>query len=187
MMRFALMKNKNVCLYLLALAVCFLIGCGAVLALSYMDSHEYAPLEGGKAVEFTDCGFTMSMPEDYRVFDQTQASLDAGNDVLYAGRLGKDDTVLHLYCYENTAGDDLAAHDPQDVVTHYMSAGAAEVRMRDFGGRPFICYRAEVLAEDKGFQIWDAYETWNPRVQIVFETQAAPRDVLPILATIQFD
>ena len=181
------MKRKHILLYLLALAAAFIIGCGAVAALFYMDSHEYTPLEGGQSVSFADFGFSLSVPEDFRIFDETQARLDAGNDVLYAGRLGKDDTVLHLYCYENTEGDDLAAHDPQDVVTHYMSAGAAEVRMRDFGGRPFICYRAEVLAEDKGIEIWDAYETWNPRVQIVFETQAAPRDVLPILATIQFD
>ena len=181
------MKNKNVRLYLLALAVCFLIGCGAVLALSYMDSHEYAPLEGGKAVEFTDFGFTMSVPEDYRVFDQTQASLDAGNDVLYAGMIGQGDHLLYLYCYENTVGDNLQDHSPKDVVAHYMNAGATDVRMREFDGVPFICYHAEVTAEEGETQRWYSYETWNGREQIVFETQSAPADILPILATIDFE
>ena len=180
------MKNKNVRLYLLALAACFLIGCCAARVLSYMDSHEYAPLEGGKTIEFADFGFTMSLPEDFRVFDQTQASLDAGNDILYAGMLGQGERLLNLYCYENAMGDHLAAHDPQDVVTHYMNAGATEVRMREFGGRPFICYRAAVVTEEGETQRWDSYETWNERVQIVFETQSSPADILPILATIDF-
>jgi len=181
------MNRKNVIRYCLALAACFLIGCGAVLALSYIDSHEYAPLEGGTPVEFADFGFTLSVPEDFRVFDQTQASLDAGNDVLYAGMLGQDENVLHLYCYENAMGDNLAGHDPQDVVTHYINAGATDVRMREFGGEPFICYRAEIITEEGEAQRWDSYETWNEHVQIVFETQSAPASVLPILATIDFE
>ena len=180
------MKKNDVIRYCLALAACFLIGCGAVLALSYMDSHEYTPLEGGKSVEFADFGFTLSVPEEYRVFDQTQASLDAGNDVLYAGMIGQGEDLFYLYCYENAVGDSLADHKPGDVVAHYMNAGAADVRMREFDGVPFICYRAEILTEEGETQRWDSYETWNERVQIVFETQTAPASILPILATIDF-
>lgn len=180
------MNRKNVLYYLLALAAAFVIGCGGALLLRYIDAHEITPLEGGKAIDFADFGFAMNVPEDFRVFDETQASLDAGNDVLYAGTIGQGEDILHLYCYENAIGDDLANHKAQDVVTHYMSAGATEVRMRAFGGRPFICYRAEVVTEEGETQIWDSYETWNERVQIVFETQTAPDRVLPILATIFF-
>ena len=66
-----------------------------------------------------------------------------------------------------------------------MSAGATQVRMRDFGGRRFICYRAAVLGPD-GEESWDSYETWNKHVQITFETRMPPAKVLPILATIEF-
>lgn len=186
-MKRGFMNKKNVLLYMLALIAAFVVGCGGAFILRYIDEHEITPLEGGKTIEFADFGLSMSIPEDFRVFDETQASLDAGSDVLYAGRIGQGEDILHLYCYENAIGDDLANHKTQDVVAHYMSAGATQVRMREFGGVPFICYRAEVLTEEGETQIWDSYETWNARVQIVFETQTAPNAILPILATIDFD
>lgn len=180
------MNRKAVFQYVLALAAAFMLGCVGTLALSYIDRHEIAPLEGGRSVAFSDFGFSLSVPDDAVVLDQTQESLEGGNDVLYAGTITSDEDILYLFIYENAAGDDLAAHEQQDVVTHYMSAGATDVRMRKFGGRPFICYRANVLFEEGRVEVWDSCETWNSEFQIVFETQVPPERVLPILATITF-
>lgn len=180
------MNRKAAFHYILALAAAFMLGCVGTLVLSYIDRHEITPLQGGKTVDYSDFGFSMSVPEDAVVLDQTQESLEGGNDVLYAGTITSGQDVLHLYIYENAEGDNLAEHKPQDVVTHYMSAGAIDVRMREFGGRPFICYRANVLFEEGHVEVWDSYETWNERFQFVLETQAQPDSVLPILATITF-
>ena len=66
-----------------------------------------------------------------------------------------------------------------------MSAGAKEVRMRTLGERPFICYRAQVSAQN-GIETWDTYETWDEDFHLVFETRMNPWDVLPMLQTITF-
>ena len=181
------MNKKNVLLYCTALLCCFALGFGATLILKSIDSRPIQPLEGGQTLDFSNFGFTMRAPENAILRDHTQDNQSEGGDALYAGSITtEEDGVLYVFCYENLSRDSLREYSDQEVVTHYMSAGATDVRMRSFGGRPFIGYRATILGTD-GEQHWDTYETWDEKLQITFETRMSPEDVLPILATISFE
>ena len=177
--------KKNTVLYMLALLLCFALGCGMALALRYMDMQEIKPLSGGQPWDLSMFGFTMRVPEDAVIADHSRENAELGGNALYAGSSAGKDGTLYLFCYENETGDRLDSYDDQDVVSHYMNAGASSVRTRMIGERKFICYRAHVLTED-GEQAWDTYETWDETLQISFETQMDESIVLPILATIEF-
>ena len=178
--------KKHVFLYVLALILCFALGFGATLILKTLDSRPIEPLEGGQTLDFSSFGFTLRAPESAILRDHTEDNLSEGGDALYAGSITtEEDGVLYVFCYENLSGDSLSGYTDQEVVTHYMSAGATDVRMRTFGGRPFIGYRASIVGTD-GEQLWDTYETWDEKLQITFETRMTPEDVLPILATLTF-
>ncbi|MBR5561102.1 MAG: hypothetical protein IKU73_06795 [Clostridia bacterium] len=178
--------KKHVILYVLALVLCFVLGFGATLILKTLDSRPIPPLEGGQTLDFSNFGFTLRAPESAILRDHTEDNLNEGGDALYAGSITtEEDGVLYVFCYENLSGDSLSGYSEQEVVTHYMSAGATDVRMRTFGGRPFIGYRASIVGTD-GEQLWDTYETWDEKLQITFETRMTPEDVLPILATLTF-
>ena len=180
------MNKKNVMLYCAALLFCFALGFCATLILKSIDSRSIEPLEGGQTLDFLDFGFTLRAPENAILRDHTKDNAAEGGDALYAGSITtEEDGVLYVFCYENLSGDSLSGYSEQEVVTHYMSAGATDVRMRTFGGRPFIGYRASVIGTD-GEQRWDTYETWDEKLQITFETRMTPEDVLPILATLTF-
>ena len=177
--------KKNTILYILALILCFGIGCGATLFLRHLDAQEIRPLSGGQRWDLSALGFSMRVPEDAVIADHSRENAEQGGSALYAGSSAGKDGTLYLFCYENESGDRLDSYPDQDVVSHYMSAGASSVRTRMIGGRKFICYRAHVLTED-GEQAWDTYETWDEALQISFETQMDESIVLPILATIEF-
>ena len=177
--------KKNTILYILALILCFVLGCSAALFLRYVDAQEITPMSGGQVWDLSTFGFTMRVPEDAVIADHSRENAELGGNALYAGSSAGKDGTLYLFCYENETGDRLDSYDDQDVVSHYMSAGASSVRTRIIGGRKFVCYRAHVLTED-GEQAWDTYETWDETLQISFETQIAESVVLPILATIEF-
>ena len=177
--------KKNTILYILALLLCFAVGCGVTLALRYVDAQEIKPLSGGQIWDLSTFGFSMRVPEDAVITDHTRENAELGGEALYAGSSAGKDGTLYLFCYENGTGDRLDSYDDQDVVTHYMSAGASSVRTRILNGRKFICYRAHVLTEE-GEQAWDTYETWDETLQISFETQMDESIVLPILSTIEF-
>lgn len=177
--------KKNILLYCAALVVCFLLGCAVSLGLRLWDSQRIEPLAGGQTLDFSSFGFMMDVPQDFVLSDYTAENLDAGGNALYAAGIENGESALYFFGYENLTGDSLADYPEKDVVAYYMSAGATEVRMREFGGRRFICYRAVVEGEN-GEEIWDTYETWNESLQLTFETQMAPGDMLPILATIDF-
>ena len=181
------MDKKDVRAYLITLIVCFFIGIAVALSLYALDRREIVPLSGGQTLQYADFGFTLHVPEGAVVRDHTQENYEAGGDALYAGSITtQEDGVLYLYCYENAAHDSLEGYREQEVVTHYMSRGATQVRMRELGGRRFVCYRASVLGP-AGEELWDTYETWDERLQITFETRMAPRKVLPILAALEFN
>lgn len=177
--------KKNTLLYILALVFCFAVGCGATLALRYMDAQEIKPMAGGQVWDLSTFGFTMRVPEDTVIADHSRENAETGGSALYAGSSGGKDGTLYLFCYENETGDRLDNYPDQDVVSYYMGAGASSVRSRIIAGRKFICYRAHVLTED-GEQAWDTYETWDETLQISFETQMDESIVLPMLATIEF-
>lgn len=177
--------KKNTILYILALVLCFVLGCSAALFLRYVDAQEIKPMSGGQVWDLSTFGFTMRVPEDTVIADHSRENAELGGNALYAGSSAGKDGTLYLFCYENETGDRLDSYDDQDVVSHYMSAGASSVRTRIIGGRKFICYRAHVLT-DEGEQAWDTYETWDETLQISVETQMDESIVLPILATIEF-
>ena len=161
--------KKSTVQYILALVICFAVGCGIALGLNAYDKNaeRITPISGGQTIDFSAYGFTLTVPDDF-----------AG---CAYGEIGE----LYIFCYINDSGDELRQYGEQEVVTYYMNAGATDVRMRTLGGRRFICYRATVNGQD-GEETWDTYETWNEDIQISFETRMNPDDVLPILATITF-
>jgi len=177
--------KKDTLLYILALLVCFVLGCGIALGFKIVDSQEIAPMKGGQIWDLSAFGFAMRAPEDAVISDHTRENAELGGNALYAGSAAGKDGTLYLFCYENETGDSLSDYPDQEVVSYYMSAGATSVRTRVIGSRRFICYRAVVLTEE-GEQTWDTYETWDETLQISFETQMQPDIVLPILATIDF-
>ena len=177
--------KKNAILYILALVLCFAVGCGATLFLRYIDAQEITPLSGGQTWDQSAFGFVLRVPEDAVIADHSRENAELGGNALYAGSSAGKDGTLYLFCYENEIGDRLDSYADQDVVSYYMSAGATSVRTRIIAGRKFICYRAHVLTEE-GEQAWDTYETWDETLQISFETQMDESVVLPILATIEF-
>lgn len=177
--------KKNTVLYVLALVLCFAVGCGAALLMRHMDAQEVKPLSGGQVWDLSAFGVSMRVPEDAVIADHTRENAELGGNALYAGSSGGKDGTLYLFCYENESGDRLDSYADQDIVSYYMGAGASSVRTRIIGDRKFVCYRAHVLTED-GEQAWDTYETWDETLQISFETQMDESVVLPILATIEF-
>jgi len=177
--------KKNTLLYILALVVCFALGCGGALCLRIIDNQEIKPMQGGQMWDLSTFGFTIRVPEDAVIADHTRENAELGGNALHAGSASGKDGTLYLFCYANETGDRLEDYPDQDLVSYYMSAGASSVRTRVIGGRRFICYRASVLMED-GEQTWDTYETWDQTLQISFETQMSENIVLPILATLEF-
>lgn len=181
------MKKQTVLKFIASLMICFLFGCCATLALHLFDTHFDLPkpLEGGQTIDFSAYGFTLTVPDHFALNDYTQNHRDEGGNALFAGCTYGGGQELYIYCYENAQGDDLAAYSEQTLVSHYMSAGAQDVRIRTFGGRPFVCYRAEATVQGR-IEIWDTYETWDEAIHLVFETRMNPWDVLPSLQTITF-
>lgn len=174
-------------LYAASVAGCFLLGCIVALAMRAYDLREAAPtpIEGGQTIDFSTYGFSLTVPDGYSLNDYTANNRSEGGDALFAGCAYDGEDELYIFCYQNASGDNLAAYDEQQVVTHYVGQGCRDVRTRTLGGRRFICYRTDVQTPD-GAQTWDTYETWDETIQISFETRMAPADVLPILATIAF-
>ena len=179
------MTRKNWLLYILALVLCFVLGCAATLGLYLWDHQTIRPLSGGQVWDLSAFGFSLRVPEDAALADHSLENARQGGRALFAGSASGKDGTLYLFCYENETGDRLEDYPDQDVVSYYMAAGASSVRTRMLGGHKFVCYRAQVLTED-GPQTWDTYETWNETLQVTFETQMEERAVLPLLDTIEF-
>lgn len=181
------MRKKDILSYVAALALCFAAGCAIALTLRALDARDeaVAPLPGGQTIDFTEYGFTLTVPDGYSLNDYTTGNHAEGGDALFAGCAYAQGDELYIYCYENESGDSVSDYDPQELYTYYMTSGASEVRLRELGGRRFVCY--EALAQAAGeTQRWYLYETWDARHQLTFETRMSPSAVLPILATLAF-
>ncbi|MBR5287697.1 MAG: hypothetical protein IKU34_03775 [Clostridia bacterium] len=181
------MNKITILKFLAALLCCFLLGCCATLVIHLYDRYFDMPdmLTGGQTIDFTAYGFTLAVPDDYALNDYTANNFSEGGDALFAGCAYGGGEELYIYCYDNPQDDAIADHPESTLVSHYMAAGAQEVRTRTLGGRRFICYRVEVAAQD-GNERWDTYETWDKDIHLVFETRMNPWDVLPMLQTISF-
>ncbi|MDO5378441.1 MAG: hypothetical protein Q4G52_08910 [Clostridia bacterium] len=181
------MNKKQALVYAAALAVCFLLGCGVSLILGALDARDesIAPIAGGQTIDFTEYGFTLTVPSEYILSDYTTNNHAEGGDALFAGCAYASGSELYIYCYANDAGDSVSDYGQQELVTYYTSAGADEVRLRELGGRRFVCYEALVETAE-GAQRWYLYETWDSLHQLTFETQIPPEGALPILKTLSF-
>lgn len=167
--------KKSTVQYILALVICFAVGCGIALGLNAYDKNaeRITPLSGGQTIDFSAYGFTLTVPDDFAMNDYTTNNAAEGGNALFAGCAYGEIGELYIFCYTNDSGDELRQYGEQEVVTYYMNAGATDVRMRTLGGRRFICYRATVNGQD-GEETWDTYETWNEDIQISFETRMNP-------------
>ena len=177
------MKIRNI---LLAFFVCILFGCGTVLILRTYDHFmdDPAPITGGQLLSSPSLGISLRFPEAWELNDNTPEAMEDNNDILYAvSATGPNGRALYLYVYLNEQGDHIDAYSDQELVSYYMHSGCDDVRMRTLSDRRFICYRAAVETEN-GNEYWHAYETWDPSVHIVFETQMLSSGTLPILRTL---
>lgn len=181
------MNKKTILHFIAAMAACFAIGCAmaGVVHLYDLTFDTPAPITGGQTIDFSAYGFTLTVPDGYALNDYTTSNFAEGGNALFAGCAYYEGNELYIYCYKNEAGDDLSDYPEQDIVTHYTSAGAVDVRFRTLGERPFICYTVSVLG-DEGTETWYTYETWDEGHQLVFETRMSPSAALPILGTIAF-
>jgi len=181
------MNKKSILQFFAAVMCCLLIGCAATLALHLFDTRYDlpAPLEDGQTIDFSAYGFTLTVPDTYALNDYTTNNFAEGDHALFAGCAYGGGQELYVYCYENGQGDRIDAYPEQELVTHYAGAGGQDVRTRTLGGRRFICYRAQIAAQE-GTELWNTYETWDERFHIVFETRMRSWDALAILQTITF-
>lgn len=175
------MNRKNVCTYLLALCVLFALSCGAALLLREYDrrAEAVAPLAEGRQVSFPLCGFSLTVPEDAEVLEA-----DPGDGALYAATIVTAEGVLRFAAYENETGERIGELDAQQLVTQYVQAGAEDVRLRTLGERLFIGYTVTLSGADGTSRRYALYETWDERIQLIFETDLSERAALPILASI---
>ena len=58
--------KKNTVLYIVALILCFLLGCVVSLAFKFIDSQEITPMKGGQTWDLSSFGFSMRVPDDYQ-------------------------------------------------------------------------------------------------------------------------
>ena len=175
------MNRKNVCAYLLALCALFAAGCGAALLLREYDrrAEAVAPLAQGQQAAFPLCGFTLTVPEDAQVLEA-----DPGDGALFAASIVTADGVLRFAAYENETGERIGELDAQQLITRYVQAGAGDVRLRTLGDRPFIEYTVAPSGTDRRYTL---FETWDERIQLIFETDMDERAALPVLASIAWE
>ena len=175
------MNRKNVCAYLLALCALFAVSCGAALLLREYDrrAEAVAPLTEGRQVSFPLCGFALTLPEDAEMLEA-----DPGDGALYAASIVTVEGMLRFAAYENETGERIGELDAQQLVIQYMQAGAGDVRLRTLGDRLFIGYTVALSGADGTSRRYALYETWDERIQLIFETDMDERTALPILASI---
>ena len=175
------MNRKNVLSYLLALCVLFAVGSAAALLLREYDrrAEDVTPLAEGRQLSFPLCGFALTVPEDAQVLEA-----DPGDGALYAASIVMEEGVLRFAAYENGTGVRIGELDAQQLVTQYVQAGAGDVRLRTLGDRLFIGYTVALGGADGTSRRYALYETWDERIQLIFETDMDERAALPILASI---
>ena len=90
--------KRNTILYILALIVCFALGCGVTLFMRHMDLQEIKPLSGGQTWDLSMFGFSMRVPEDAAIADHSRENMEQGGSALYAGSSSGRDGTLYLFC-----------------------------------------------------------------------------------------
>ncbi|MBQ8092381.1 MAG: hypothetical protein IJ242_02235 [Clostridia bacterium] len=170
-------------MFLLAIVISFLIGTGITAALLHSDraAEHPVPLENGQTVDLSPFGFTLRVPETYNIRDLTED----GSTAWLALILGDETDQFYIYSYLNDSADTIDDYEPLDMIRYYMQSGCDQVRTYTFGGRTFVSYRAAIESLT-GDEYWTVFETWNPDLHLVIETQMSINRLLPILATFSF-
>ena len=122
--------KKSTVQYILALVICFAVGCGIALGLNAYDKNaeRITPLSGGQTIDFSAYGFTLTVPDDFAMNDYTTNNAAEGGNALFAGCAYGEIGELYIFCYTNDSGDELRQYGEQEVVTYYINAGATDVR-----------------------------------------------------------
>lgn len=173
------MNRKNVLSFLAALVTVLALSSAAALLLREYDrrADTVVPLAEGQQLSFPQAGFSLTVPEGAEIVENGTA-----DGALYAASIVMENGYLRFAAYENATGERIESLDAQQLVTQYTRAGAQDVRLRTLTNRVFIEYAILTNAPDARRYL--LFETWDERVQLVFETELSARDVLPILATI---
>ena len=168
--------------YVIALVIAFIIGCVAALALRSYDVRKDTPepIEAAQVFDISAGGFTLSAPHELQLTEYYSPE-----GMLFSGMLSDGEQTLLLFSYTNDHSDTIDHYTDQALVTYYMNAGCSNVRMRTLGNRRFVCYSAQIQAED-GAQTWHVYETWDVATRLLIETQMSDDEALPILTTLSF-
>ena len=174
-----LMNRKNVLSFLAALVTALALSSAAALLLREYDrrADNIVPLTEGQVISFPQVGFSLTVPPGAEIIENETA-----DGALFAASIVMQDGYLRFAAYKNATGERIEALDAQQLVTQYTRAGAKDVRLRTLPNRVFIEYAILTNAPDA--RRYMLFETWDERVQLVFETELSARDVLPILATI---
>ena len=96
--------KKNTVLYILALILCFAVGCGVTAVLRTIDAQEIKPLSGGQVWDLSTFGLRLRVPQDAVIADHSRENAEQGGNALYAGSSAGKDGTLYLFCYENEGG-----------------------------------------------------------------------------------
>ncbi len=169
----------------ITLLLCILAGFALGGALLLYDTLEPSPLQGGRTVDVSRCGFSLRIPEGYSLQEITSQVRAQDEEAVYAFSAGDGADLLLAYVFDNLRADEISDTPEQHLVSYYMNAGCDQVRPRDLSGRRFICYRYRVETGSSE-ERWYVYETWSPRWHLIFETPMREADVLPILQTLEF-
>ena len=75
--------KKSTVQYILALVICFAVGCGIALGLNAYDKNaeRITPISGGQTIDFSAYGFTLTVPDDFAMNDYTTNNAAEGGSL----------------------------------------------------------------------------------------------------------
>ena len=81
------------------------------------------PISGGQTIDFSEYGFTLTVPDGYSLNDYTANNLNEGGNARFAGCAYMGDSELYIFCYANAAGDDVSAYGEQELISMVTTLG----------------------------------------------------------------
>lgn len=95
--------KKSTVQYILALVICFAVGCGIALGLNAYDKNaeRITPLSGGQTIDFSAYGFTLTVPDDFAMNDYTTNNAAEGGNALFCRlRLRGNRRTVYFLLYQ---------------------------------------------------------------------------------------
>ena len=114
--------KKSTVQYILALVICFAVGCGIALGLNAYDKNaeRITPLSGGQTIVFSAYGFTLTVPDDFAMNDYTTNNAAEGGNALFAGCAYGEIGELYIFCYTNDSKIDRRYRRYTDIKNRYL-------------------------------------------------------------------